>query len=204
MLRSEATLRHGHEFRRAAEGVERENAVFLGKAEIRSDLRRERGARCLFLGELRADDGRLRWLIQIRAGFVVLLPLLGRGHIDKRERNVFLLAVTLCAAVVDNIADDLVAVDELISSIFEYEACARGLIRTLRRAGNVHGTVLLRLLTERRRGAEEQNAEQGQAHRPQPLTTSTQWFGAADHFHPPAQRVWLHSTKLAESCVLRI
>ena len=132
-------LGEGDELGGAAEGVEGEGAVLFGEAEVFGDLGGEGGAVGLLFEEFGVDGGRLRVVRVGGAGLgVLLLPALGGVEIDEGERDFLFGSAALGADVVHDVADDVVAHDDLVAAVFEDETGAM-------RGGGVgleHGGVL--------------------------------------------------------------
>ncbi len=104
--------------------VERKRTVLFGKAKIFCNFGRERGAISLFLEKFGVDGGRLLRVVGIFGvgRFRVLLVPPFRGfEINKRERDLLFRAASLCADVVHDVADDLVAHDDLVAAVLEDE-----------------------------------------------------------------------------------
>ena len=118
----------------------------FGKAKVFGNLRGQGGALGFFLEKFGVDGGSVRVGIVgiVGTGFACwLLPTLGGFDVDERERDLLFGAAALGADVMDDVADDLVAHDDLVAAVFEDEAGAmrggrvglerRGVLRTKRR-----------------------------------------------------------------------
>ena len=57
---------------------------------------------------------------------MLLLPFFGGVEIDERERNLFFGSAAFGADVVDDVADDAVAHDDLVAAVLHDEAGAMG------------------------------------------------------------------------------
>lgn len=119
-------LGEGDEFGGSAEGVKCKDHVFGDEAEVGSDFGGECGAGGLFFGELRIKNGccALRDTIGIERGGMELFPLAGGFEIDEVEGDFFGLVISFGAEKLDAVADDFVAEDKLVGSVFEDESSA--------------------------------------------------------------------------------
>ena len=112
-------LGEGDELGGVVPGVEDEDTFLLGELEVGSDLGHDGGAVRLLFGELGVEHWRWRG-----TGGVALLPLLGGVEIDQGEGDFFGVAAALGTDVADDLADDLVAHDDLVAAVLEDEAGA--------------------------------------------------------------------------------
>ncbi len=130
-------LGQGNQFRGSPVGVEGEGAVLFGKAEIFGDLRGEGSAVGLFFQQLWVNGGGLGVLGVGGAGWVVLLlPALGGVEIDEGEGDLLFGSAAFGADVMDDVADDAVAHDDLVAAVLEDEAGAvRGRVVRLESGG---------------------------------------------------------------------
>jgi hypothetical protein len=85
---------------------------------------------------------------------VLLLPTFGGVDVDERERDLFFGSAAFGADVADDVADDLVAHDDLVATVFEDEAAAVRSVGVGLESGGV-------LRVERRRGDESQQKRGG-------------------------------------------
>jgi hypothetical protein len=113
-------LGEGYELGGAVIGVEREDAVILGEAEIGGHLGSERGAICLFLEEFGIDGRRLTGLVICACGSAGLIAA-GGVEVDEGERDLLFGSGTFGADVADDVAYDAVAHDDLVAAVFEDE-----------------------------------------------------------------------------------
>jgi len=117
-------LGQGDQLWGASVGIEGQGAVLFGEAEVFGDLGSEGGAVGFFLEEFGVYGGGLG-VVGICCGLRVLtFPAFGGVQVYEVEGDLLFVSSSFGTDVVDHVADDTVAHDDLVAAVLENEAGA--------------------------------------------------------------------------------